>query len=131
MRAALDCSPVDQLVITGEDAAIRTVKEQFPQVQAGLSIGEEVTSLPPWEKVGVRLSELFPRGRLERCQADFVAVHRRLASLTVLRYCESHGLPAWVWTVDDGPAIARFLADSRVTALITNRPELALKLRVS
>jgi glycerophosphoryl diester phosphodiesterase len=129
VRAALDRSPVDKLVITGEDITIRTIKEQFPQVQAGLSIGEEITGLPPWDKLRVRLSELFPRGRLQRCHADFVAVHQELAGLTVLRYCERHGVPAWVWTVDDEPGIARFVADRRVTALITNRPDVAIRLR--
>jgi glycerophosphoryl diester phosphodiesterase len=127
VRAALDRCPVDRLVITSGDAAIRTIKEQFPHVRAGLSIGEEINRLAPWMKLRVRLSELFPRGRLERCHADFVAVHQQLAALTVLRYCESQGMDAWVWTVDDEPGIARFLADPRVTTLITNRPDIAMR----
>jgi glycerophosphoryl diester phosphodiesterase len=129
VRAALDRSPVDRLVITSGDAAIRTIKEQFPEVRAGLSIGEEINHLAPWMKLRVRLSELFPRGRLERCHADFVAVHQQLARLTVLRFCKSHGIDAWVWTVDDEPEIVRFLADSRVKTLITNRPDVAMRLR--
>jgi glycerophosphoryl diester phosphodiesterase len=129
VRAALDRSPTDRLVITSGDAAIRTIKEQFPHVRAGLSLGEEINGLAPWMKLRTRLSELFPRGRLERSHADFVAVHQQLAGLTVLRYCESHGIPAWVWTVDDEPGIVRFLADPRVTTLITNRPEIAMRLR--
>jgi glycerophosphoryl diester phosphodiesterase len=127
VHAALARSPVDRLVITSGDAAIRTIKEQFPHVRAGLSIGEEIDRLAPWMKLRVRLSELFPRGRLERCHADFVAVHRQLADLTVLRYCARHRMDAWVWTVDDEPGIARFLADPRVTTLITNRPEVAMR----
>jgi glycerophosphoryl diester phosphodiesterase len=129
VHAAIDRSPVDRLVITSGDAAIRTIKEEFPDVRAGLSIGEEVDRLAPWMKLRVRLSELFPRGRLERCHADFVAVHQQLAGLTVLRYCENQGMDAWVWTVDDEPGIARFLADPRVTTLITNRPDIAMRLR--
>ena len=129
VHAALDRCPFDRLVITSGDAAIRTIKEQFPHVRAGLSIGEEINHLAPWMQLRVRMSELFPRGRLERCHADFVAVHQQLAGLTVLRYCESHGIDAWVWTVDDEPGMARFLADPRVTPLITNRPELALSIR--
>ena len=129
VHAALDRCPVDRLVITSGDAAIRTIKEQFPNVRAGLSIGEEINSLAPWMKLRVRMSELFPRGRLERCHADFVAVHQQLARLTVLRYCERRGMDAWVWTVDDEPGIAHFLADPRVTVLITNHPEVAMRLR--
>jgi glycerophosphoryl diester phosphodiesterase len=127
VRAVLDRCPVDKLVITSGDAAIRTIKEQFPGVRAGLSIGEEIGGLAPWMKLRVRLSELFPGGRMERCHADFVAVHQQLAGLTVLRFCESRGIPAWVWTVDDEPGITRFLADRRVTALITNRPDVAMR----
>jgi glycerophosphoryl diester phosphodiesterase len=129
VRAALDRSPIDRLVITSGDAAIRVIKEQFPHVRAGLSIGEEINHLAPWTKLRVRMSELFPRGRLERCHADFVAVHQQLAGLTVLSYCESQGIDAWVWTVDDEPGIARFLGDPRVTTLITNRPDIAMRLR--
>jgi glycerophosphoryl diester phosphodiesterase len=129
VRTVLDRSPLDKLVITSGDAAIRTIKERFPDVTAGLSIGEDINGLSPWLKVRTRLSELFPRGRIERCHADFVAVHRQLAGLSVLRYCESEGIPAWVWTVDDEPGIARFLADSRVTTLITDRPDIAMRLR--
>jgi glycerophosphoryl diester phosphodiesterase len=129
VHAALDRCPIDRLAITSGDAAIRTIKERFPKVRAGLSIGEEINGLAPWMKLRVRLSELFPRGRLERCHADFVAVHQQLARLTVLGYCARQGMDAWVWTVDDEPGIASFLADSRVTVLITNHPEVAMRLR--
>ncbi|HEY0830064.1 MAG TPA: hypothetical protein VGE99_02900 [Candidatus Dormibacteraeota bacterium] len=77
----------------------------------------------------MRLSELFPRRRFERCHADFVAVHQQLARLAVLGYCERQGMDAWVWTVDDEQGITRFLADPRVTVLITNHPEVAMRLR--
>ena len=129
VRAALDRCAVDRLVITSGDAAIPHDQRAVSHVRAGLSIGEEINHLAPWMKLRVRFSELFPRRRLERCHADFVAVHRQLADLTVLRYCESRDLDAWVWTVDDEPGIARFLADPRVTTLITNRPDIAMRLR--
>ena len=131
VRAALDRSPLDRLVITSGDAAIQTIKERFPEITAGLSIGEDIDGLAPWLSLRVRLSELFPRGRLKRSHADFLAVHQQLAGLTVLRYCEREGIPAWVWTVDDEPGIARFLADPRVTTLITNRPDIALSIATS
>ena len=37
--------------------------------------------------------------------------------------------PVWIWTVDDKKLMKRFLADPRVECIITNRPDLALKLR--
>jgi glycerophosphoryl diester phosphodiesterase len=122
-------SPLDRLVITSDDAAVGAIKETFPQVRAGLSLGEDLEGASPWITAEVRLSELFPRRRLQRCHADFVAVHRRLAQLNVLRYCEREGFQAWVWTVDEEPDIARFLPDPRVATLITDRPDIALRLR--
>lgn len=131
VRAALSCCAVEKLVITSGDAAVRAIKREFPQVRAGLTVGEDLTGVSSWLKPRVRLSELFPRGRLERCHADFVAVHQQLAGLTVLSYCERAGIPAWVWTVDDESAIERFVRDRRVAALVTNRPDIALRIRAT
>ena len=128
VRAALDRCPVERLVITSGENEIRAIKQEYPEVRVGLSIGDDVRGLAPWLKLRMRLSELFPRARLERSRADFVAVHQQLADLSMLRYCASHGLPAWVWTVDDEPSMARYLADPRVSTLITNRPDLAMRL---
>ena len=128
-RTMLDRSPVDEFVITSGVEEIRTIKESFPQIRVGLSVGDDLTGVTPWLAVRHRLRELFPRRRVERSRADFIAVHRDLAVLSALRYCERHAIPAWVWTVDDEPSIARFLADRRVAALITNRPDIAIRLR--
>ena len=121
--------PVDGFVITSEDAVVRTVKERHPEVRAGLSLGDELRGAPPWRRLRVRLSEAFPGRRIEACRADFVAVQWQLADFNVLRHCERHGMPAWVWTVDSDRDIARFVSDPRVTTLITNHPEVALRLR--
>jgi glycerophosphoryl diester phosphodiesterase len=129
VHVALARSPPDQLVVTGADASIRAIKQQFPHLRAGLSLGDDVTHLAPWLKARERLSELFPGRRVARSGADFVAVHQQLARLTVLRYCARRHIPAWVWTVDEEPAIATFMADPRVTTIITNRPDIALRLR--
>jgi glycerophosphoryl diester phosphodiesterase len=129
VKVMLDRCPVEEFVITSGVEEIRTIKEGFPQVRAGLSIGDDLTSVAPWLRVRHRLTELFPRRRIERSRADFIAVHQDLAVLSALRYCDRHGVPAWVWTVDDERSIARFLADRRVTTLITNRPDIALRLR--
>lgn len=126
---AISAGPLDRLVITGADATIRNVKEQFPHVRAGLSLGEDFKGVSPWLAPGVRLSELLPGRRITRSHADSVAVHHQLAELNVLRWCHRRGIPAWVWTVDEERDIARFMKDPRVAVLITNRPEIALRLR--
>jgi glycerophosphoryl diester phosphodiesterase len=114
---------------TGGDAAVRAIKEQVPHARAGLTLGEDLEGAPPWRAVRVRLSELFPGRRLRLSHADFTAVHKRLAEVRVLDYCARKHMPVWVWTVDDEVEIARFMRDPRVTVLITNRPDIALRFR--
>ncbi|GAC1506407.1 MAG: hypothetical protein NVS1B3_06020 [Candidatus Dormibacteraceae bacterium] len=130
VRLVLASFPESQFVITSlEDVSIRTIKELFPAVRAGLSLGRDLDKATPWHRLSVRLSELFPARRLRASRADFVAVHKRLATLRVLAYCARAKIPAWVWTVEDEVETARFLADPRVAVVITNRPELAPRTR--
>jgi glycerophosphoryl diester phosphodiesterase len=121
--------PRSPVFFTGGDDSIRTIKGTFPTACAGLTLGEDLEGAPPWRYLRVRWSELFPGVRLRRCHADFAAVHQRLAGLRVLDYCARAHMPAWVWTVDDEASIARFMLDPRVAVLITNRPDLALRIR--
>jgi glycerophosphoryl diester phosphodiesterase len=128
IQAGCAHSPV---VFTGGDDSIRAIKETFPMVSAGLTLGEDLEGAPPWRYLRVRLSELFPGVRLRRSHADFAAVHQRLAGIRVLDYCARVHMPAWVWTVDDELNIARFMHDPRVAVLITNRPDIALRFRTA
>ncbi len=118
-----------EIVFTSGDAPIRAIKEQFPKVRTGLSLGDDLDGAPPWRYLQVRWSELYPRARLQRSHADFVAVHQRLARIRVLDYCAGANVPAWVWTVDDEAGIESFVHDPRVSVLITDRPDLALEIR--
>lgn len=123
--------PIERFVITSEDAVVKVIKQRHPGVRVGLSIGDELKGAPPWKRLRVRLGEAFPGRRIDACGADFVAVHWQLADFNVLRHCARRHLPAWVWTVDEERDLARFVADPRVTAVITNRPQLALRLRMA
>jgi glycerophosphoryl diester phosphodiesterase len=123
------CTRSEVAFTTGGITAIRGIKEQIPDVRAGLTLGEDLEGAPPWRSVRVWLSELFPGRRLCSAHADFAAVHKRLADVRVLDYCAHVHMPAWVWTVDEEVEIARFMRDPRVTVLITNRPDIALKFR--
>lgn len=123
--ARLDAS---RFVITAEDESARRIKDEFPHLQVGLTLGHDMEGAPPWQVARVRLSELFPHRRLQRCHADFVAAHAQLARARVLSYCARRRMPVWVWTVDEEVEIGRFLRDPRVAVLITNRPDIALRL---
>ena len=107
IRSALERMPPKQLVVTTEmEDSIRVIKEQFPEIRAGLTTQ-----------------------RIEPNRADFIALDQRYASDDALALAERYGIKVWVWTVDDRRLMERFIKDRRVEGLITNRPEEALKLR--
>src|SRR5216684_4169945 len=118
-----------EVVFTSGDVPIRAIKEQFPNVKTGLSLGDDLDGAPPWRYLQVRLSELYPRARLQQSHADFAAVHQRLARIRVLDYCARANIAAWVWTVDPEADIESFMRDPRVAVLITDRPDIALRIR--
>ncbi len=123
------CPPGSQVVFTSGEASVRTIKAVFPNVRAGLSLGNELEGASPWRYAQVRWGRRYPRRRLERSGADFTAVERRVARLRVLDYCAGVGMPAWVWTVNREEEIEQFMRDPRVAVLITDRPDVALRYR--
>ena len=119
------------VVTTGEVASIRAIKNEFPDVQAGLTLGTDMRNAQVWATMTERLAELFPGPRLERSHADFIAAHQQLARIRLLGYGKRKRLPVWVWTVDDTKEIERFMRDRRVATLVTNRPDVAIQFRVA
>ncbi|MCW2947515.1 MAG: hypothetical protein JWR24_4232 [Actinoallomurus sp.] len=130
MKLALDLlGPGNFVATTLVDASIRRIKESFPEVTTALSLGRDLREVARVMRLPARARELYPIGRMRACGADWLAVHRRLARANVLRLCGRLGVPAMVWTVNGEPQMRRFLADPRVTVLITDRPRHALRLR--
>ena len=103
---ALEKCPTDKLVVTTPfEESIRKVKVAFPQVKAGLT-----------------------RQFIERNDtADFIALDHRYATEQAL----SQGIAVWIWTVDDKRLMQKLVNDKRVAGIITNRPDLALKVRTA
>ncbi len=114
---------------TLEDVSVRAIKQSFPAVRAGLSLGRDLHGIPRRRWAGVRRGELFPLRRLRACGADLAAVNHKLARLGVIRTCARNGIGTMVWTVDSDELIDRFVADPRIDVLITNRPRYAVRRR--
>lgn len=132
IRMALDLlGPGNFVASTLEDFSIVRIKKSFPQVTTALSLGRDLREVARVRRLPARMREVYPLGRMRACGADWLAVHRRLARANVLRLCGRFGIPAMVWTVNGEPQMRRFLADPRVTVLITDRPRHALRLRGS
>jgi glycerophosphoryl diester phosphodiesterase len=132
VEMALDLLGPGRFVVTTlEDESVAAVKARFPEVPAALSLGRDLAEVPRSRWAATRFGELRPLRRLRACRADWVAVNHRLAGAGVLAQCHAAGLKTMVWTVDEDAGIRRWLADPRVTVLITNRPADTVALRAS
>ena len=133
VEMALDIlGPGNFVVTTLEDESVAAaIKARFPEVPAALSLGRDLREVPRSRRAAIRLSELFPMRRLRACRADWAAVNHRLARAGVLAQCHRAGIKTMIWTVDEDAEMSRWLADPRVTVLITNRPADAVALRAS
>lgn len=63
-----------------------------------------------------------------RAGADFVSVEHRMATREFIAEAHERGLPVLAWTVDDPARMARLVQDG-VDGIVTDRPDLALRLR--
>jgi glycerophosphoryl diester phosphodiesterase len=67
--------------------------------------------------------------RVTHTGATFLGLPTTLARAGLLAWAANRGRASLVWTVNDRRALRAMLSDSRVHAVITDRPELALELR--
>ena len=106
----------DQYVVTSFlDSVLPAVKRATPEARTGLLLSPR-RRLPELER------------RLRDTRVDFLAPQASLARAGLLAWADEHGLSSWVWTVNDVRPLRVLLADERVAAVITNRPERALAL---
>jgi glycerophosphoryl diester phosphodiesterase len=82
-----------------------------------------VVVTPDFQESAEAIKRHFPHVRVS--PIDFVTLDQAKADERRL----DAGLPVWIWTVDDERLMRRFMLDPRVEAIITNRPDLALRLR--
>jgi glycerophosphoryl diester phosphodiesterase len=83
---------------------------------------DKVVVTPDFAESARAIKARFPGVRVS--PIDFVAVdHDKLDGRSGAR------LPIWVWTVDEKRSMKRYMKDARIEAIITNRPDIALKLR--
>jgi glycerophosphoryl diester phosphodiesterase len=119
------------IVTSLEDSSITAIRERFPGVSAALSLGRELRAIPPSTLIKTRRSELFPMRRIRSCGANWAALNQRLALAGVLAKCHRAGVSAMIWTANSDKDIARWLADPRVSVLVTDRPRHAVSMRTS
>lgn len=84
---------------------------------------EKVVVTPDFRESAEAIKRHYPHVRVS--PIDFVTLDQQ----NVNEQTFNVGKPVWVWTVDDRRLMKRLMRDPRVEAIITNRPDLALKLR--
>ena len=132
VEMALDILGPGNFVVTSlEDESVSAIKARFPHVPAALSLGRDLKTVPRSRWAQIRASELFPMRRIRACNADWAAVNRQLAAAGVLAQCHRNGITTMIWTVNEDKEIMRWLADSRVAVVITDRPAHAVALRAT
>jgi glycerophosphoryl diester phosphodiesterase len=116
----------DEFVITSfNDNSLKIIKEVFPKIRTGLILGKP----NPKNPFRTRMSELFPFKRCRKINVDFIAPHWRLLKLGFLRRAGKHKLPVFVWTVNETKLITKFLRDTRIAGLVTDKIETAVQLK--
>ena len=114
----------DFVIKSFNDASVRKIKDLDPQIKTGLLLG----------KVSGKflllsiLSQFFPEYRIFKTGADFVAPHFRLLKFGFLWRMKVLRREVYVWTVNEEWQLFKLLGSKYISAVITDRPELALKI---
>jgi len=129
-RLGLDLvGPTGMIVTTGDPVLLARLKDRFPAVPVGLSIGGGLAravrrSVTPLRGTAMSRAEL---AAVER--ADWAVIQWRLASADALAHWQRRGVKTMVWTVNADRHLARWVAAPGVDALVTDRPARAIFLR--
>ncbi len=87
-----------------------------------MDVVQKMKSVRPDWKVGLLMS--VSAGKLNKMEADFVAINARFATRRLIREAHRSGKEVYAWTVDDAPTMSTLISRG-VDGLLTNRPALA------
>lgn len=121
--------PAGVLVTTEEDAVATALKQRFPAVPVGLTIGGDAAGTAAFTMRRLRVRGLSRLDRVLASGAGVAVVHHRLARTGILAECRRRGIKTMVWTVNGDQALAGWLASPYVDVLVTDRPARAIALR--
>lgn len=107
-------APEQYVVTSFRDAVLPAVKRCVPGARTGLLLARRY-----------RMREL--ERRVRHTEVDFLAPHFSLLRPGLLAWAQARSLGSWVWTVNDGRLLRFLQAEPRVAAVITDRPDRALR----
>jgi len=128
-------SEQDFAVISFVDTVIKKIKINFPEVTAGLLLGDEYIDMKKWNPrinylslLFERYSELFPWKRVRKCKADFIAPYYVLLHLGLLKSANKRNIPVFVWTVNKQSRVKKLIKGKLVHGIISDKPGLVYEL---
>lgn len=109
------------------EKTIKTIKELDPKIYTILLIGVQ------YPKYGFfsRLAELFPKAKVRRSKCDAVSPNYQLIRLWYVQRMHLLNKPVLAWTVNDEKIMKRMFFKAKVDGIVTNYPDIALKIRDS
>lgn len=105
------------------DNSLRLIKKIDSNIKTVLLLGEEF----PKHVILTRISELFPLWRILKTKCDMVSPYYKLVILGYTWRLKLSGRPVLVWTVNEEELMKKMLFKKKVAAIITNYPDVALK----
>ncbi len=114
----------DFVIKSFNDASVRKIKALDPQIKTGLLLGKVSGKFLLFSII----SQFFPEHRILKTGADFVAPHFRLLKFGFLWRMKLLDREVYVWTVNDEWRLFKLLGSKYISAIITDKPELALKI---
>jgi len=122
LEMALDILGSERFIISsGHDTVVGKVKALRPEVRTGL-----ILSCCPFPGF---VRNLFPSARVRMTGVDIVMVNRQLLRLGFLNLNAGLKKPVWVYTINDRKEMWKYITDSRVGGVFTDRPDVGLFLR--
>ena len=106
------------------DSSVMKIKRIDPRIKVGLLIGR----LPPKNIWHISILQFFPEYRIFRTGADFISPNYRLLRFGFLWRMNRIGKEVYIWTVNKEPLLTKFIANRQISAIITDRPELAMRI---
>ncbi len=114
----------DFVIKSFNDASVQKIKDLDPKIEVGLLLGK-VTGKFPLLSI---LAQFFPEYRIFKTGANFVAPHYTLLKLGFLWRMKLLDIAVYVWTVNDERQLCKLIRNKYIAAIVTDKPELALKI---
>jgi glycerophosphoryl diester phosphodiesterase len=128
---ALDAFGLDRFLVSSrEETSLRAIQRFDPTVRTALSLGQRVHN-PTRRHPRPRPREDCSLRRIVDSGCAALVVNHWLATPALIRNCAARDIDVLVWTVNDVAKMTYFLTNSRVAALITDRPRRALGIRAA